>query len=499
MADSSFQKVGLHLDLKIQVMPYPALLKVAREAAAAGFNTLMLEWEGSYPFREHAIISNQYAYTREEIVDFIAACSELGLDVIPLQQCFGHVEYILRHERYAALRESESDLCQLCPSRAQEAALTVFSEIFRDLAETHPSPYLHIGGDETYLLGHCPDCQAKAGEQGASRLYVDYFKKIARQVVALGKRPMLWADMLLKHPEAVKDMPPETVFIDWNYGWAFDRFGDISAIREHGFELWGAPALRSAPDSHSLTCWKRHFENLRDYVPFARSKGCAGIILTSWSTSGVYGYLWDKWGDLQEMHTIRRVYPLAGFRVLLAAFAEAVRKPLDPEAFLTRYARERFGLDEEAAGKLWAAFTAEQAVVEPGTEIAPVLKLAREARDTLRGLRPERNADEFAHYRLMFDLRVHYLRFKQLEAEIQSPQFTAERIPAMRDALDRLIEESRHLELRFSSLNQENLYPEGVLEESEYRTGKLRHLHARLSRSGRLPFTTLETALEISA
>src|SRR4051812_3688901 len=112
---AEFAKVGLHLDLRVQVPPMPALRRIACEAVELGINTLILEWEASFPFDAHAVISSRYAYTPVEVAAFLRDCQGWGLDVIPLQQCFGHVEYILRHDRYAGLREDVSDLCQVCP------------------------------------------------------------------------------------------------------------------------------------------------------------------------------------------------------------------------------------------------------------------------------------------------------------------------------------------------------------------------------------------------
>src|SRR5690606_34917829 len=118
---TSFEKTGVHLDLRIQAMRPESLHKFATKIAGYGFNTLLVEWEATFPFSQHPLISNRYAYTKEEIAAFIAHCTELGIDVIPLQQCFGHMEYILQHERYRNLRESQTDLCQLCPCKAEQA------------------------------------------------------------------------------------------------------------------------------------------------------------------------------------------------------------------------------------------------------------------------------------------------------------------------------------------------------------------------------------------
>lgn len=488
---TDFSIKGFHIDLRIQVMPMAALRKFVAELADFGLNTLLIEWEASYPYEKHAIISNEYAYTRKEVQSFVSYCSRLGIDVIPLQQCFGHLEYILRHERYAHLRESNKDICQLCPLRGEEA-YTVFRELLADMASLHPSKYLHIGGDETYLLGHCKQCRAKADRDGKSRLYVDYLKEIARSVVKMGRRPVLWADMLLKHPDAVGEMPKETVFVNWNYGWKPDYFGDISKIERNGFELWGAAALRAHPDNHSLTSWTKHFNNIRDFIPYARAQKYEGIFLTSWSTSGVYGFEWDQGGEVVEMHPMRRAYPLAGFRLLLAAYAESLtqEEPIMTEEFVRRYAAQRFGLTPKEGAKLWQALTLDATPIQPGVDVESIHAKAQQAKRLLAGLEPRRHIGEFEHLRLMADLREFHARFKKLEAEIQSPRLFSAHISQKSRALERLIKESQALDARFIAANRGFLYEKALLEEAEARSKKLHKLYDRLTRSGRKPSGT---------
>ena len=147
---------GFHVDLRIQTMTMSALKELAKELADYGMNTLVMEWEGSFPYEKHSIISNRFAYTRKEVQSFVKYCSRLGIDVIPLQQCFGHVEYIMRHERYVHLRESNNDISQVCPLKVDENR-KLFTDLFKDMVSLHPSPYFHIGCDETRLLGDCPE------------------------------------------------------------------------------------------------------------------------------------------------------------------------------------------------------------------------------------------------------------------------------------------------------------------------------------------------------
>ena len=110
-----FQQKVMYVDFRTQVHTIDALKELARKTAAGGFTSLLLEYEATFPFEKHATLCNRFAYTKEEIADYVAYCAELGLEVIPLQNCMGHAQYILRHDRYAALREDSQDVSQVCP------------------------------------------------------------------------------------------------------------------------------------------------------------------------------------------------------------------------------------------------------------------------------------------------------------------------------------------------------------------------------------------------
>src|SRR3569833_1128245 len=100
-------------------------------------------------------------------------------------------------------------------------------------------------------------------EEGVSKQYFDYIKMLCNIVIRLGKRPVLWADIAMKYPDALKSLPKGTIFVDWNYGWDINRFGKQQKLLESGFEIWGAPSIRSYPDDYFLTLWEKHFNNIK--------------------------------------------------------------------------------------------------------------------------------------------------------------------------------------------------------------------------------------------
>lgn len=486
MNKHDFAIKGFHIDLRCEVMTIPALKNFAKELAEFGINTIIMEWEGSYPYDKHATISNKYAYSREEVRSFVSYCSTLGIDVIPLQNCFGHAEYILRHDRYAHLKEDRKEVSQVCPMKIDECK-EVFTEVFKEMAELHPSRYFHIGGDETYLLGSCKACAEKVRKEGKSKLFVDYVKAMCEIVESMGKQPVLWADIILKYPEALHELPKDIIYVDWNYGWDRDHFGNMDNLFNAGVTFWGAPSIRSHPDNIYLTQWEKHFNNQKTFIPYARKAGYQGVVMTSWSTSGTYGFSYDTNWEVIGMFPVRYVYPLSGFRILVAAYGESLKneEPIDPQAFVVKYGQERFGFTPEESKRMWQILKSPQETIvrgkDPkGTSVKEVKAEAIALQKQLASLKPKNNIPEFEHLRLMFDLRVQYLTFKEIENRYESSRFERNQAETFIKELEPLIIEARKLDKRFLTLNKGFLHDEEIAEINRTRNDKLNTMYETL-------------------
>lgn len=487
--NEDFKVKGFHLDLRIQVMTPEALKEFATELSDFGMNTIIMEWEGTYPFIKHATISNKYSYSRDEVKAFIDHCETLGINVIPLQQTLGHVEYILRNSRYSELKEDRKDISQLCPMQVL-GNKALFTDLLTDLATMHNSDYIHIGGDETYLLGHCDECAAKVEEEGKSKLFVDHMKMISEIVIDLGKKPVMWADIILKYPEAASELPEETIFVDWNYGWQVNHFGDVKQLQDLGFEFWGAPSIRCHPDNWYVTDWPTHFKNQRDFIPYAREANYEGMVMTSWSTTGLYGFTWDVGYDVIDMVQIRNTYPLSGFRISVASYAKALasNKPLDPKAFIMDYGKNRFGLKKKEAQSLYDFLFSPPELISNGTpthssSISDMKKDFGKVRSQLIVINPKNNIKEFEHFKLMADLRMHYLDFKEVEAVYNSADFRRSQTPQLLQKLTNILEDAKVLGERFFALNKGFLYDAELHEQNTLRVQQMRVLYDRLAKS----------------
>ncbi|CAG2121886.1 unnamed protein product [Medioppia subpectinata] len=165
--------------------------------AALGANALLVEYEDMVTIdtlisRHVTLSSPQFpfsgavagvralnAYSEAEVRRLVAAAAEHGLEVIPLVQTFGHLEFVLKVEEFAHLREVPPLPQALCPSN--NASLPLVREMANQVMRLHPKArFLHIGCDEVFQLGVCAELHA-----------------VADHVVrAHGVIPIVWDDML---------------------------------------------------------------------------------------------------------------------------------------------------------------------------------------------------------------------------------------------------------------------------------------------------------------
>jgi hypothetical protein len=207
----------------------------------------------------------------------------------------------------------------------------------------------------------------------------------------------------------------------------------------------------------------KHFNNLKNYVPFAHKSGYQAMVQTSWSTSGTYNYAYAPRNEVLEIYPVRTVYPESGFNILLAATAWAFNheEPLDPEAFVYAYSKEKYGFDESSCKVLWDYFTMPQEQVTArngkdvkGRPIKDVLADAYAMRERLNTLKPSANKVEIEHYKLMLDIRINYLEFKLCESEFESPKYEISQSAALAERMAKICKEGKKIDKRFEKLNK---------------------------------------------
>ncbi|NXL29917.1 HEXDC Hexosaminidase, partial [Glaucidium brasilianum] len=192
----------VHLDLKGAAPRVSYLEQVFPLLSQLGANGILIEYEDMFPFKgELEILRSPYAYSEEDI-ERIQQLAELHkLEVVPLVQTFGHVEFILKHEKYQHLREVERFPNSFNPHVPDTLAL--LKNILSQVMEKHRrSTWIHIGADEVFHLGEGMDSKnwmsRNKGDTGT--MYLKHIKEVLGFIAAQywGLRALMWDDMLRK-------------------------------------------------------------------------------------------------------------------------------------------------------------------------------------------------------------------------------------------------------------------------------------------------------------
>ncbi len=249
---------GVHLDLKGCMPRFDYLLDWIRTLASFKINYLLVEYEDKFPYTSHPDVVAPQALTRDQLQTMLTVARDNYIEVVPLVQCLGHMEFVLKHDRYAPLREAGHEF-MLCP--LEPGAMPLFQELAGEVIEAHPdSRYFHLGADETWALGQCPKCAEYAARESRFSLYVNYVREACRFVSGMGKRPIIWDDMVWREdrPELIREIPEDVILCDWFYHTYSEKervfpFADAMWIsrqwleQEPGLAVWRARPLEDLP------------------------------------------------------------------------------------------------------------------------------------------------------------------------------------------------------------------------------------------------------------
>ena len=162
----------------------------------------------------------------------------------------------------------------------------------------------NICADETFDLGKGKS-KPLADEKGVHRLYIDYVKELCEFLVAKGKKPMFWGDIICAQPELIKELPEETVCLTWGYA-AEQREHEAKVMAEAGARQYLCPGVGGWNQWMNLV--ENSYKNIARMCGYARKYHAEGVLNTDWGDCGhinqpdfslpgmIYGAVFS-WGD----------------------------------------------------------------------------------------------------------------------------------------------------------------------------------------------------------
>ncbi len=294
---ADFKRRGYMLDISRDKVPtMKSLYQLIDQLAEWRYNELQLYTEHTFAYRNHPKVwENSGALTPEEIQKLDVYTSERGIDLVPNQNSFGHMENWLKHEEYLDLAECETDCQTIWGARKRTAlaptnpkSLELMKELYDELLPNFSSNYFNIGGDETVELG-LGKSKKISEEIGKGRVYLDFLEKLNQEVIKNGKQTMFWGDIVLNHPELISEIPKEMIALVWSYdaGYPFDK--NLKKFQAADLDFYVVPGT----SSWRSEIGRNHnaFINLKEAAIAAKKYGAKGYLVTDW---GDYGHFQPK-------------------------------------------------------------------------------------------------------------------------------------------------------------------------------------------------------------
>jgi hypothetical protein len=244
-----------------------------------------------------------------------ARCHELGIDLVPNQNSFGHLRYFLEHpqlKKLAEVRKPYEDASKefvrrpstLAPNHA--GTLPFLRGLYDELLPNYSSRFFNVGCDETWDLGRGQSkrlCKVK----GQGRVYLDFLKKIHNEVSKRGQTMMFWGDIILKYPKLIRELAglgtPSTasartaanlkhaepvlgapIALNWGYeaNHPFEREAALFAKSKILFYVCpGTSTWQTLIGRHDNA-----LANLRAAAKAGRKHGAIGYLITDWGDGG---------------------------------------------------------------------------------------------------------------------------------------------------------------------------------------------------------------------
>ncbi len=284
---------GVMLDISRDKVPQmKTLYDLVDRLASWKINQLQLYTEHTFAYRAHPEVwANASPMTGEEILALDAYCRERFIDLVPNQNCFGHMERWLKHSRYAPLAEIHGEFpvpwgkmrgpFSLAP--VHPGSLELVRSLLDELLPHFTSRVVNVGCDETHDVGH-GQSKAACQTKGPHRVYLEFVLKIYAELSRRGYKMQFWGDIIVEAPDLIPEIPGDVTGLIWGYE------------ADHPFETQAAHFERSGvpfyvcPGTSSWNSISGRTDNALANLLNAAESGvrhkAAGYLITDWGDNG---------------------------------------------------------------------------------------------------------------------------------------------------------------------------------------------------------------------
>lgn len=290
---------GVMLDISRDKVPTLSTLRRLIDLLAGWkINQLQLYTEHTFAYSGHKRVwRGASPMTGSQIDRLDHECRRRGIELVPNQNSFGHMERWLKHKPYAKLAETsgqwqtpwgEPRTLPATLNPLHPGSIRLMTSLYDQLLPRFSSRLFNVGCDETWELGQGRSREA-CRRRGVGRVYLDFLLKLRRAVRKHGRKMLFWSDVAQLHPELIGDLPRDVVPIIWGYeaNHPFDE--QCRRLRDAGLEFYvcGGTSSWCSFGGRSSNC----VASLRRGAAAGNRHGAVGFLIADWGDYGHRQYL----------------------------------------------------------------------------------------------------------------------------------------------------------------------------------------------------------------
>ncbi len=266
------------------------LHRFVRLCAALKYTHVILEFWGTFAYDCMKELAWSHAYTKEELAPIMQEARDLGLEIIPMFNHWGHASASRSiHGKHVVLDQAPEMQSYFtedgwCWNISKSKVRALQRQVRRELCDLcGEGKYFHVGCDEA--------CSYDLTRTENMDTICDYLNEISREMTAEGRRIIMWGDMFLyRHPHYERGgsytclspspeseaymlarLSREIIIADWQYNPGKAPVETAETFKRAGFDCLLCP-------------WDRGWEHTEACLETVKCGGLMGLLHTTWHT-----------------------------------------------------------------------------------------------------------------------------------------------------------------------------------------------------------------------
>lgn len=277
--------------------------------APRGFNMIVMQVRYRYQFRRHPEVWGYDPLSMEDVKRLLNVCRKNNIKLVPKMNLIGHQSGFpneptdgILHGHNEVLPDIKDGLLRAYPDFDEQSgtreilysrsiclssrgARTIVCELIDELMDAFEADMIHIGCDEVFNAGLCPECSKKS----RAELISSWINSLNEHIKKRGGKTLIWGDRLLSTKDtgynrweasddgsesAIDMLSKDIVVCDWHYD-KYEKYPSVDIFASKGFRMMISP-------------WrdKNNLEAFLDYATKHDAGHINGVLMTTWCASG---------------------------------------------------------------------------------------------------------------------------------------------------------------------------------------------------------------------